>query len=229
MAKNLHPDDYPGWHLLVGFLFFVGMTVMLAAIAEDVVTGDPLTVVDAQLSGWLHAHSTPLLTTLFARVTLLGSTLLAGMIAGLVALYMLRRRQLYWFCAFVLSVYGGMILNRLLKYAFQRARPRFDDPVFSFTGYSFPSGHTMTATVVYGAIAVVVFTRNKNRAFRMVVIACAALLIGLVGFSRIYLGAHYLSDVLGAIAEGLAWLSLCFTGVYFLWRRHHRRSRNSKT
>lgn len=198
--------------------------MVLAAIAEDVVTGDPLTVVDAQLSAWLHAHSTPLLTELFARITLLGSTVLAGMIAGLVALYLLWRRQLYWFGAFVLSVYGGMILNRLLKYSFQRARPRFDDPIFAFTGYSFPSGHTMTATVVYGAIAVLVFTKNKSRALRMAVIASASLVIGLVGFSRIYLGAHYLSDVLGAIAEGLAWLSLCFTGIYFFWRRHHRRS-----
>lgn len=224
MTKTPPSDDYPGWHLLVGFLFFAGMTMVLAAIAEDVVTGDPLTVVDAQLSAWLHAHSTPLLTELFARITLLGSTVLAGMIAGLVALYLLWRRQLYWFGAFVLSVYGGMILNRLLKYSFQRARPRFDDPIFAFTGYSFPSGHTMTATVVYGAIAVLVFTKNKSRALRMAVIASASLVIGLVGFSRIYLGAHYLSDVLGAIAEGLAWLSLCFTGIYFFWRRHHRRS-----
>jgi membrane-associated phospholipid phosphatase len=219
VTKTLPPDDYPGWHLLVGFLFFAGMSLLLGAIAEDVVTGDPLTVVEAQLSGWLHANSTPLLTALFARITLLGSTLLASVIAGLVALYLLSRRQLYWFGAFVLSVYGGMILNRLLKYSFQRARPRFDDPIFSFTGYSFPSGHTMTATVVYGAIAVVLFTRNKHRAVRVVFIASATLLIGLVGFSRIYLGAHYLSDVLGAIAEGLAWLSLCFTAVYFLWRR----------
>jgi membrane-associated phospholipid phosphatase len=220
-------DDYPGWHLLVGIIFFAGMTMVLAAIAEDVVTGDPLTVVDAQLSSWLHVHSTPQLNALFARITLLGSTLLASMIAGLVALYLLWRRQLYWFGAFVLSVYGGMILNRLLKYSFQRARPRFDDPVFSFTGYSFPSGHTMTATVVYGAIAVLVFTKNKNRALRIAVVTSAALLIGLVGFSRIYLGAHYLTDVLGAIAEGLAWLSLCFTGVYFFWRRNHRRSKGS--
>lgn len=225
MAKTLQTDDHPGWRLLVGFVFFAGMTLLLAAIAEDVVTGDPLTVVDAQLSAWLHTHSTPLLTALFARVTLLGSTLIA-MIAGLVAIYLLRRRQPFWFAAFVLAVYGGIILNRLLKYSFQRARPRFDDPVFSFTGHSFPSGHTMTATVVYGAIAVLVFTKNKNRVLRAGVIASAAVLIGLVGFSRIYLGAHYLSDVLGAIAEGLAWLSLCFTGVYFLWRRHHRRSRS---
>jgi membrane-associated phospholipid phosphatase len=226
VAKTLQTDDHPGWRLLVGVVFFAGMTLLLGAIAEDVMTGDALTVVDAQLSAWLHTHSTPLLTALFARITLLGSTLLAGMIAGLVAIYLLWRRQPFWFAAFVLAVYGGMILNRLLKYCFQRARPRFDDPVFSFTGYSFPSGHTMTATVVYGAIAVLLFTKNKNRALRAGLIASAAVLIGLVGFSRIYLGAHYLSDVLGAIAEGLAWLSLCFTGVYFLWRRRYRRSKS---
>ena len=91
--------------------------------------------------------------------------------AMLVALYLLRGRQLYWFGAFVLSVYGGMILNRLLKYSFQRARPRFDDPVFAFTGYSFPSGHTITYVGLYGFLAYLAYTLLRPAWLRRLVVA----------------------------------------------------------
>jgi membrane-associated phospholipid phosphatase len=216
-------QDHPGWRLVAGCLVFAAMTVVLAAIADDVMSGEPLTIADARLSMWLHSHGSYGWTNFFAAVTLLGATLVAGPVSAGVAIYLLRRRQFYWFTAFVIAVYGGITLNRLLKHWFQRARPKFDDPIFSFAGYSFPSGHTMTATVVYGAIAVLVMTHTKNSTSRILAFACAALLIALVGFSRIYLGAHYLTDVVGAIAEGLAWLSLCFTAVYFFWRRRHLR------
>ena len=119
------------------------------------------------------------------------------------------------------TVFGGMLLNKFLKLAFYRPRPRFDDPILSLTGYSFPSGHTMAATVLYGVLAVLLVTKIKRKRSRVLVALAASLLIALVGFSRMYLGAHYLSDVLGAIAEGLAWMSLCLTAIYSVWRQRN--------
>ena len=223
MVKNrLTSEGYLAWHLVAGFLIFVGMTLVLAEIAEDVMRGEPLTVVDAQLSRWVNSRHSPFLITAFQIITSLGSTLVASVIAIILGLHVLWRRRYYWFTAIVVCVFGGMFLNRLLKLAFQRARPQFDDPIFSFAGYSFPSGHTMTATVVYGTLAVFLLTRTKRWGLRVIVLLSACLLIAMVGFSRIYLGAHYLSDVLAAIAEGLAWLSLCFTVAYAIWRHSHR-------
>lgn len=210
-------------YLVTGLLVFVAMTLTLAAIAKEVMNGEPLTLADAQLSTWLHAHRFQYLTTALWILTSLGSTELASCIAAGAGLYLLRRRQPYWFAAIWLSVFGGMLLNRLLKYVFHRPRPQFDDPILALTSYSFPSGHTMTATVLYGVLAAYLINKTENFGERMLVILAASILIALVGFSRIYLGAHYLSDVLGAMAEGLAWLSLCLTAVYSVWRQQNQR------
>lgn len=184
---------------------------------------EPLTVLDAQLSTWLHTHASPDLTKATLMISALHSTPAVSCAAGALLIYLFWRRRLYWLVTVVLSVFGGMILNVLLKYAFHRARPHFDDPILTLTSYSFPSGHTMMATVLYGVVAAYLVAKTRDLRWRVLVILSASLMILLVGSSRIYLGAHYLSDVLGAIAEGLAWLSICLTAVYSLWRRFSER------
>lgn len=225
MIDQSETDHFLGVRLARAGLLFAGMTLLLAALAEHVVTGRPLTLLDEQLSAWISRNRTPQLTTFFMVITALGSTAVAVVLAVAAGIYLLRRRQRYWFAAITLTIVGGATLNRLLKTAFQRARPQLDDPVGTFAGYSFPSGHTVTATVVYGAIALLLFTRVKTLRARALVIASAALLILLVGFSRIYLGAHYLTDVLAAMAEGVAWISLSFT-IVSTWRQVATRRNN---
>ncbi len=146
--------------------------------------------------------------------TSLHASLVVCTVAVLVGLYLWRRRERYWVAAFWLSVFGGLLLNKVLKLVFHRARPHFRDAIQTLTSYSFPSGHTMMAAVFYGVIAAYLFAKTRDWRWRVLIVLSASFLILLVGFSRIYLGAHYLSDVLGALAEGLAWLSLCLTLVY---------------
>jgi membrane-associated phospholipid phosphatase len=217
-----YKKGYLGLHLVIGLLVFGAMTLFLGEISEDIKNGEPLTIVDVQISNWLHTHSSPQLTTAFLIVTSFGSTILVSIIGVAAGLYFLWRRQPYWVSAIWTSVFGGMLLNRFLKLVFYRPRPRFDDVILAFTGYSFPSGHTMAATVLYGVLAVLLMTKVRRTRFKVLVAISAGLLIGLVGFSRMYLGAHYLSDVLGAFAEGLAWLSLCLTAVYSVWRQRNK-------
>jgi undecaprenyl-diphosphatase len=224
MSEQNTKDYFPNFQLLVGVLLFVGMTLTLAALAEHVVTGRPLTMVDQQLSGWLARSRTPPLNTFFIVVTSLGSTAVAVIVAIVLGIYLLGRKQRYWFAATMLSIGGGMLLNRFLKLAFQRARPELDDPIRTFAGYSFPSGHTVAATVVFGTLALFLFTRKKNFGARALVMGLAVLAIAMVALSRIYLGAHYLTDVLAAVAEGVAWISLSFTVVSF-WRRQKLKRR----
>lgn len=144
-------------------------------------------------------------------ITHLHSTLGGTLITLAVVAWFLRQRLKTWALVFSLSVGGGMLLNVLLKNLFQRARPTFDVPILTLTSYGFPSGHTMLATTLYGALCAFIVSRVRSWFLRVVTVVVAACLIALVGFSRIYLGAHYVSDVLGAIVEGLAWVTLVLT------------------
>src|ERR1041385_1446176 len=134
--------------LLAGIAVFVLMTSGLAAISEDVVNRERITVVDAHLSQWLHVHGSPQLTTLMFAATFFGSTRAVVVITLAFAMYLIIKRRYFWIVAVGCAVFGGMALNKILKFTFHRARPHFDDPLLSLTSYSFPSGHTMMATVL---------------------------------------------------------------------------------
>jgi membrane-associated phospholipid phosphatase len=208
---------------IAGLIVFAAMTLILAEISEDIVNHEPITVTDAELSIWLHSHATPSLTKTSFVVTAFGSTAVVTCIAITFGLYLIRRRQFYWLAAMASSVAGGGLLNKILKYVFHRPRPFFPDPILKLSSYSFPSGHTMMATVLFGSLAAYLLSRTTNWPERVLIIVATACLIAIVGFSRMYLGAHYLSDVLAAIAEGLAWSSLCLLTVYSIWQRYGKK------
>ncbi|MBI3491884.1 MAG: bifunctional DedA family/phosphatase PAP2 family protein [Acidobacteria bacterium] len=226
LQARLSPEAYLGLHLTVGMLAFVSLAWLFGAIAEDVVTGDPLTQIDVQLNEWLHAHATSGWTTSMRRISLLGSGRVVTALVVSVALVLIVRRCWDWLLVLLLAVPGGAVLNLLLKAAFRRERPRFDNPFVTLNSYSFPSGHAMAATLFFGTLGVFAVRGLPSWRWRVLAVLGALLLILLVGFSRVYLGAHYLSDVLAAVAAGFAWLTLCLTAVHTLKRR--RKTRRSR-
>jgi undecaprenyl-diphosphatase len=116
-------------------------------------------------------------------------------------------------------VLGGNFLNFCLKRLIQRGRPVFDDPLSTLATYSFPSGHAMASTVFYGLLAIYASVNARQRYAAHVAIGGAVLMVGLVSFSRVYLGLHYLSDVMGGISEGIAWLALALIALHCIRRR----------
>jgi undecaprenyl-diphosphatase len=135
------------------------------------------------------------------------------------AVFLICKRAWDWLLALVLVVPGGMLLNVLTKHAFGRARPSFSEPMLTLTTYSFPSGHVAAATLFYGLLAAFVITQIEAWRWRVLVAQLAFLLVALVALSRVYLGVHYLSDVLAAIAESVAWLAFCLTAMRTLTHR----------
>jgi membrane-associated phospholipid phosphatase len=101
-----------------------------------------------------------------------------------------------------------MLLNVALKNLFLRPRPLLDDPLVRLATLSFPSGHAVASTVFYGAACALVFALTGSRVLRAAALAGAAAMVLLVTFSRVYLGAHYLSDVVAGVAVGLVCLCL---------------------
>jgi len=115
-----------------------------------------------------------------------------------------------------------MLLNEGIKMLVHRQRPFLAGPFVDWSGYSFASGHTIGATLLYGQLALFVLPVVKSKRQQGMIVCFAVALISLVGFSRIALGAHYLSDVLAAIFFGILWLTLCMVVERAIRRRRFR-------
>jgi membrane-associated phospholipid phosphatase len=226
IKARLSTKSSRGLYLTLLLLMLILTACVFGAIAEDVVTHDPLTIVDVRFSAWLHVHSTRSATQAMFVITRIHSSLGVIVMTLAVSACLWIKRIRVWVLTLMLAVFGGILLNFLLKHVFVRQRPHFDDPLLTLTTYSFPSGHTLMATVFYGTLCALIVSRIVSWRWRVVTILAAGVMILLVGFSRIYLGAHYLSDVLAAIAEGLAWIAFCLLAVGELERRRKWKQEN---
>jgi membrane-associated phospholipid phosphatase len=127
--------------------------------------------------------------------------------ASIAGYYCYHRRYSHWLAALALAVPLGLALNFALKMLFRRARPVPGDALMTLASYSFPSGHTAGATLFWGVLAAYAMTRAVSHRTRSTVAVAWVCAVVLVAFSRVYLGVHYVSDVLGACAWSLAWLA----------------------
>jgi undecaprenyl-diphosphatase len=221
VRARLSPDGLFGLYFSIGTLMLAGAIWLFGGISEDLITGDPLVVVDALISEWFHTHATPRFTLYMQSVSALASGTAVGILFALMGAVLLWKRYWYSLPGLALAVAGGMLLNVLLKNLFGRARPGWADPLMALTDPGFPSGHTMMATIIYGYVAVFLISGVAAWRWRFLIAALTMLLVLAVAVSRMYLGAHYLSDVLGAMAAGTAWLALCLTATE-AWRRSRR-------
>ena len=168
---------------------------------------------DARIAQWFHEHATPGLTRAMADISWFHTWPIALIASGFL-LYLLGRREWIWAIFSLCAVPGGMALNSVLKVAFHRQRPTLSGLSTALQTYSFPSGHALAATVLYGVLAAYAIRSLRSRAAKAGVAAVALAIVVLVAFSRIYLGVHYLSDVLAAFVEGVAWLALCYSAIH---------------
>src|SRR5204863_1510714 len=186
---------------------------------------NPLAGPDHEVAGWFHAHLTRTFVSVLRAFTEFGSSEWIGVVLFFMVLYFVWKR--YWpsLVTLVVAVPGGMLLNELLKQLVHRHRPFVDGPFVDWSGYSFASGHTIGATLLYGQLLLFILPCLKSRHWRLISVFGTACLIALVGFSRIALGAHFLTDVLAAIFFGIIWLALCVV----LGRPMHRGGFRSQT
>jgi membrane-associated phospholipid phosphatase len=203
--------------LAVGFLIALVSMVCFAALADSIYVQEKFAL-DTVANPFLHGISSPTLDAVMNGLTTLGSVPFVGLLFVIAMVVLLVRRERTDALFLVVAIGGSVLLNNMLKLFIQRPRPVLPW-AHVLPDYSFPSGHSMNSLVFYVAIALLIWAHAGERAGTLAVIGALFLAIA-IGFSRIYLGYHYLSDVVGGFAAGLAWLfivSIAFQTVPIAW------------
>ncbi|PYE49621.1 undecaprenyl-diphosphatase [Paenibacillus barcinonensis] len=207
----------------------ISFSLLAAALCLFAFIGIALSISDNQihrfddvLISWIQGMESPGMTRFMQFFTWIGSELQVIVITIVVMLvlylYLGHRRELL-FLASVLV--GSTVLNALLKLVFQRARPTINR-IIEVSGYSFPSGHSMASFSLYGGLAFLIWKHIPSFIGRVFMIVASAVFILTIGMSRIYLGVHYPSDVVGGYFISGCWL---FTCIWFYRRYLQRLSR----
>jgi membrane-associated phospholipid phosphatase len=170
---------------------------------------NPFAGPDHAVAAWFHAHLTRTFVSVLRAFTEFGSSEWIGAVLFFVAFYFVWKRWWPSLVTLLVAVPGGMLLNEWVKLLVHRQRPFVDGPFVDWSGYSFASGHTIGATLLYGQLLLLLLPALQARHWRLLSIFSAISLVALVGFSRIALGAHFLTDVLAAVLFGIIWLALC--------------------
>ena len=182
----------------------VGAVFLFAWIAEEVWKQHSMRA-DLAVRNWVHQYSSPTLTRAAKFASFVGSEVLcAAFVVSLLAFAYLRwRRAAVWL---TVTMAGALVLDLSLKYAFHRQRP---EPFFVPLPhtYSFPSGHALFSVCFYGVLAGLLADRIKSLPVRISIWTVAVVLVVAIGLSRIYLGVHYPTDVLGGYLAATVWVS----------------------
>lgn len=212
---RLHPKAYLGLHGVIGLLVAALSTWAFFAIADELPENAWMARLDSGVTNWLQNHGTEAGETVFTIVSMFGAQILIAILVCTGIGFIARRA---WRRLSVLAVTcaGGAVLNVALKSSFHRTRPSFASE-FHLTSWSFPSGHAMDSLIGYGLLAYWLGQHFSQK--RAPITAVAIALVVAIGYARIYLGVHYLSDVVAGYAAGVIWLAVCVTGYQFAERR----------
>ena len=213
-----------GLELVGGILVLTLGAWIFGITVEELSEGD--THLDTRFAAWLHEHATEGWTTFFENVTRLGNVPVLAAVTLVAAIVLARKRLTSELELLLLAAIGAQILTFGLKLGFERERPFFPDPLATESTYSFPSGHASVSLAVYGTIGYIAARHATTRGRQIGILAAAAGLILLIGFSRLYLGVHYLSDVIAGFSLGLAWVALCVVLLHLRLRLRTRRERS---
>ena len=188
--------------IIVGVALSLTSIALFAGLTEEILEEEGIGL-DGRLSSLIFSLRHPVLTSIMIGISYLGGevTLLVATLL-LIALTWTRHRRESVLFFFALGM--GFAMNFLLKFLIQRPRPLLD-PILHAAWYSYPSGHAMNAFVFYGTLSYLTYHFTGKTRVSIIVSAVALLLVFLIGVSRVYLGVHYPSDVVGGWIAGFWW------------------------
>jgi undecaprenyl-diphosphatase len=199
-----------GIFLVAGLIVAATGTWVFVELGEHVRSGTTQAF-DNSVIRWMGAHHTNALDTIMLEITALGTGGVVIMIVAVAALFLVLTQHKYSAILLLASTLGGIALNGVLKLGFNRPRPAIFLPEVHTVSSSFPSGHAMSAAIVYSTVAYLAARLHKRLWARILVMGSAFVIIVLISLSRLYLGVHYPSDVIAGVAIGLAWAGFCMS------------------
>ena len=217
VGRQLAPLLSTVW--VVGLLLAAGALWIFYKIAGEVLEKETQAI-DTQALLTIQQWHRPWLNQVMIAITTLGQPSILLVSSLVLAFLLLRRRQTAEAIVLGIVSLGGLGLNLLLKNMFARARPALWERIVQVDLYSFPSGHAMMSMIIYGAIGYLLAVQFPKRRWWIALVT--VLLIGAIGFSRLYLGVHWLTDVVAGYAAGLVWLVMGGLGLE-IWKRHRTR------
>lgn len=210
-----------GAFLIAGIIIAVTGTILFGEFAEHVMRGSTQAFDDSVLK-WMAGHHTPLIDALMLEVTALGTGIVVMTIVSIAALFLYLTSHKYSALLLLVATGGGLLLNMALKSFFDRPRPHvFEWGTHAYTS-SFPSGHAMSAAIVYSTVAYLAARLHAYAWARWVTLLVAAIIIVMICLSRMYLGVHYPSDVIAGATIGLAWAAFCMATLEAIQRYSQR-------
>ncbi len=213
-----------GTHAVLAFVAVVLVAVPFSILLLLVTAkSDPMLHLDHDTADSLNSFAVghPLFTSTMKMISRIGSPTGWWILLTPVFIWLIYRRLPRLAAFLAVTALGSSGLNTLIKTAVDRTRPHLPHAVATAHGNSFPSGHAQAATVGCG-ILVLIFLPAVRRSRRPWLYGGAALVVALIGFSRIALGVHYVSDVIGGVIIGGAWL-LAMTAAFSAWRREEHK------
>lgn len=215
LTHFLDPSRPEARALALSTVLLVGAAWLFFGVLEDIINGDPLLLADSAIYRALQDLRTAPGDAVMIAITELGDTKVVLAVTIVVLLWLMWKRAWRTAAYWLIAIAGASGLTIVIKVALYRALPA--EPLYSgWSAFSFPSGHSTINVVLYGFLAFLI-ARDTRPARRLVVAPGAATLIFLIAFSHLYLGAHWLSDVLGGLAFGSAWLALL--SLFYLRRQ----------
>jgi len=204
ITKRLDKSNFYGLTLTLFIVVFIYVFFLFGGIVEDLITSAPIVAADIRVANLLAAFRSVDMTKIFLWITLLGKSqiVIAFVAATIGVLWLLDRRS--YITPLMISVVGSATVTQLGKFAFHRARP--EAALYFENSFSFPSGHATIAVAFYGFLTYMFLRGAKKIKVKMNVFFAGAILILLIGFSRLYLGVHYVSDVWSGYLVGALWL-----------------------
>lgn len=214
---------YLGLHVTVSFVVCALAVWLFSALVDAVLENDSIVFLDIAAASWIHARVTSLGLKVFQVITGIGSPGFVSVLVAVMAIWCWRRRERVLAIGVVSICVGEALLDGVLKTVIHRNRPEFGAQFLHGQSFSFPSGHAFGSIVAYGLLAylLIAFYRPAPKPRKLIYAGIAALILA-IGVSRVYLGVHYPSDVIGGFAAGIAWLAICLTGIRLARERSSR-------